>query len=618
MSNAFQKLGRYLLVEEIASGGMAIIYRAKLIGVEGFEKEFAIKKILPYWSYKPEFITMLIDEAKVLVHLHHDNIVQVFELDKDRDAYFIVMEFVDGFDLKKILKTLHAANKTLPLDLICYITREISQGLTFAHTRRDADGNPLGIVHRDISPQNILLSLEGQVKVTDFGIAKIPGKTTKTQTGILKGKFSYMSPEQAMGKTIDQQTDVFALGSLIYEMVMDRKCFDGDNDFEIIEKVKHSQVELPADLHPKLAALITRALSLRQEDRYLTIEALRLDLEKFSTSLPRRADATDLKIFLESLFQNEVVAKVRHTRDITERTRALANDVTSLKRESTLETIVDPSAPTAMPVVKPMPDLSPPDHTIVSDKTVHHEKTIVEEIPAAKLFLDTSKDPVLSLQSQRGTNRVWRLVAILVPFAILTYGLIHFYFTPTKVALPPPTPMVAQPEIIPPSPPTPVEPEVPPPPPHIVLALKSIPATAHIVLKHEGKTYEGTGALQFDFDLMREKESLPVTVTLAGYHPLTQSIDVIGESPQIERTLTLHELQYGTLTVDARPWGLTTVTGYGQKETPSSFKLQEGEHVVRVTFPPKQKSLSQTIHVAPNGNVHCKASFANTQTLVCN
>src|SRR5687767_6952669 len=147
---AFQKLGRYLLMGEIASGGMATVYRGKLLGIEGFEKDVAIKKILPVWSHNKEFVDMLIDEAKVLVHLHHNNIVQVIELGRESESFFIVMEFVDGFDLKKILTRLKQDNQTLPLELCLYLTREICLGLEFAHTRKNRNNQPLSIVHRDI------------------------------------------------------------------------------------------------------------------------------------------------------------------------------------------------------------------------------------------------------------------------------------------------------------------------------------------------------------------------------------------------------------------------------------------------------------------------------------
>lgn len=301
MAHAFQRLGRYLINREIASGGMATVYRATLIGVEGFEKEVAIKKIQPFWSHKQEFIKMLIDEAKILVHLNHDNIVRVIELGKEKEAYFIVMEYVDGFDLKKILKKMNAQGQTLDKPLVCHIMKEICRGLTFAHTRRNQNGEFLNIIHRDISPQNILIGFEGEVKITDFGIAKILGKTKDTQTGTLKGKFSYMSPEQALGQEVDQRTDVFSLGLIFYEMIFGKKCFDGENDLEILEKVKAARVVYPLQSDAFLTLILKKSLCKDMSKRYQTVDEFLRDVESFENCLNKRAHAQDLKSLLQNL-----------------------------------------------------------------------------------------------------------------------------------------------------------------------------------------------------------------------------------------------------------------------------------------------------------------------------
>lgn len=302
MAQAFQKLGRYLIISEIAKGGMATIYRANLIGVAGFEKDVAIKKILPYWSHQKEFVDMLIDEAKVLVHLHHNNIVQVFELGKEKDSYFIVMEYVEGFDLKKVIKKLREQNKKLDLSLSCFIIKQICRGLEFAHSRKNKKGNPLNIVHRDISPQNILVNLEGDVKITDFGIAKVIGKSSETATGVLKGKFSYMSPEQALGQNIDLRTDIFALGSVFYELVFGQKCFDGKNDLDIIDKVKNAQVSFPEEIPDIQLDIFHRALAQNTNHRYQYVAEMRDEIEEMERELNLKASTNDLKSLLVEIF----------------------------------------------------------------------------------------------------------------------------------------------------------------------------------------------------------------------------------------------------------------------------------------------------------------------------
>jgi serine/threonine protein kinase len=329
--SAFQKLGRYLIVDEIASGGMATIYRAKLIGVEGFEKEFAIKKILPFWSHQKEFIDMLVDEAKVLVPLHHNNIVQVFELSKEGDHYFIVMEYVDGFDLKTILSRLRVQNKKIPLDLSCQIVKQICVGLEFAHTRKNKESTSLNIVHRDISPQNILISREGEVKITDFGIAKIIGKSSETATGVLKGKFSYMSPEQAMGADIDARTDVFALGALFYEMVFGKKCFDGRNDFEIIERVKNADVSYSEDTINPLLKILTKALARDKNERTASASEMRANIEKMERDLGFFTDNEKLKNFLSENFSDTFKLFSEKEKIIQEKTKRFLNEEASDK-----------------------------------------------------------------------------------------------------------------------------------------------------------------------------------------------------------------------------------------------------------------------------------------------
>src|SRR4030095_2829840 len=202
--------GRYLLLERLAVGGTAEIFKAKLIGGEGFEKTVAIKRILPHWSSNPNFIAMLIDEAKLMVRLNHERIVQVVELGKEGDSYYIAMEWVQGTDLRRL--TDQAGNLVKPLtpEESTFLIAEVLRGLDAIHKQKDENKRNLAIVHRDISPQNILISNEGVVKIADFGIAHAASRSYETATGVLKGKFTYMSPEQARGAAIDARTDVFA------------------------------------------------------------------------------------------------------------------------------------------------------------------------------------------------------------------------------------------------------------------------------------------------------------------------------------------------------------------------------------------------------------------------
>jgi serine/threonine protein kinase len=234
--------GKYLLLERISVGGMAEVFRAKSFGVEGFEKILAIKRILPAMSEDKEFIEMFIDEAKIAGQLSHANICQIFELGRIGDTHFIAMEFVWGKDVLQIQNRFRRMKQIMPYSMAAFLCAKICEGLDYAHHKKDASGKPLMIIHRDVSPQNILVSYEGEVKLIDFGIAKAQSRSSKTQAGVLKGKFGYMSPEQVRGLPLDRRSDVFAVGTILYELMTGDRLFLGDSDFSTLEKVRNVDV----------------------------------------------------------------------------------------------------------------------------------------------------------------------------------------------------------------------------------------------------------------------------------------------------------------------------------------------------------------------------------------
>lgn len=226
MATESQKpFGKYFLLDKLGTGGMAEIYKAKTFGSDGFEKTVVIKKILPHWANDPEFVRMLVDEAKLSVMLDHPNIVDVMDLGSVENTYYIAMACIDGFDLKTLMNRMEEKGRKIPIDIAAYVTMQSAAGLDYAHKKIGPDGQPLNIIHRDVSPHNILLSYNGDVKISDFGIAKAASKGSFTATGMLKGKFSYMSPEQTRGETLNQQSDIFSLGIVLYEMLTGKKMF---------------------------------------------------------------------------------------------------------------------------------------------------------------------------------------------------------------------------------------------------------------------------------------------------------------------------------------------------------------------------------------------------------
>ena len=280
------KFGKYLLLERIAVGGMAEVFVAKAFGVEGFERLLAIKKILPTMGEDAEFISMFVDEARIAVQLSHANIVQVLELGKHDENLYIAMEYISGRDLRQLIERFRKRQQPMPIPQACLMVAEVCEALDYAHRKRDASGRPLGIVHRDVSPQNVLVSFEGETKLIDFGIAKAESRLQKTQAGILKGKFSYMSPEQVKGLPIDGRSDIFAAGILLWELVCGEKLFTGDSDFAILEKVRQGLVPAPCsvrrDCPEGLEKVILKALSTEPTQRYQTASELHDDLMRFT------------------------------------------------------------------------------------------------------------------------------------------------------------------------------------------------------------------------------------------------------------------------------------------------------------------------------------------------
>ena len=303
--------GQYLLLEKIATGGMAELFKAKRKGVEGFEKILAIKRILPHMSDNDEFITMFIDEAKLAAQLTHQNICQIFDLGKIENSYYIAMEYVHGKDLRAGLRASRSKKKPFPVELAILVISKISSALDYAHRKRDANGQPLNLVHRDISPQNILISYEGEVKLVDFGIAKAASKAHVTQHGALKGKLLYMSPEQAWGKAVDKRTDIFSLGVVLYEMLTGAPLFLDENDTEvtILEKVREARIGPVRELNPKvpesLEKILVKVLHKNPDERYQTALDLQKDLDDFFYSEGYNATSGSLANYAQSLFPEE-------------------------------------------------------------------------------------------------------------------------------------------------------------------------------------------------------------------------------------------------------------------------------------------------------------------------
>ena len=309
---AVQTFGKYQILERIATGGMAEIYKARLEGIGGFQRTFAIKRILPHLSQDAEYVAMLVDEAKVAGLLSHANIVQIVDLGQADGFWYIAMEYVDGADLGAVLERAASKGLCLPVPHAVFITIELLKGLEYAHQRQVMRGGrpvPLQIIHRDISPPNILLSYQGEVKLTDFGIARASHKALETQAGVIKGRYDYMSPEQAAGsKDLDQRSDLFSVGVVLYEMLTGKHPFRAESEVSTLERVRAGKYRPVSSINPdvpfSLEAVVDRALRTDRNERYPTATAFKEALDRFFHDSGFIFTHATLEAYVKGLFPN--------------------------------------------------------------------------------------------------------------------------------------------------------------------------------------------------------------------------------------------------------------------------------------------------------------------------
>jgi hypothetical protein len=299
-----QQIGPYILKQKVARGGMAELFLADYVRRDGFRRKVAIKRILPHLAGNKDFIKMFTREARLAALLQHPNIVQIFDYGKIENAYFIAMEYIDGKNLGEILS---AMNQGLTVEQTVFIILQICKGLDYSHTKRDEKGKAFNIVHRDISPQNMLISYQGEVKISDFGISKARSEPSLTQAGVVKGKLAYLSPEQALGETIDQQVDIYALGLVFYETLTGKRVYNFSNDVEAIRTIPKKDIDyltksMP-DLPEEVNRIVMKCLEKDKNKRYQDASTLYHDLLACKKELKITFDTADLADFMRKNFQ---------------------------------------------------------------------------------------------------------------------------------------------------------------------------------------------------------------------------------------------------------------------------------------------------------------------------
>jgi serine/threonine-protein kinase len=310
MSLAGETFGKYRLIGIISTGGMGELYLALQAGLEGFTRVVALKRMLPHLESSEDFVRMFLDEARLAARLDHQNIIRIYELGEFGGRYFTAMEYLPGEDLAKVLEAISEQKAEVPSDIAATLMQAAADGLHFAHELTDAEGTSLKLVHRDVSPQNIVVTYYGGVKVVDFGIAKAADNLSATRAGTFKGKLGYVSPEQLNDAgSIDRRSDIFCLGIIMWELLAGRRLFARKNEMDTIMAIREGKVppleEIRPDIDPMLPPIVMKALAQDPNERHQTAEQLRVDLESYLSSRPWRPTTRELADWLEKVFGSE-------------------------------------------------------------------------------------------------------------------------------------------------------------------------------------------------------------------------------------------------------------------------------------------------------------------------
>lgn len=399
--------GPFILLDKIAIGGMAELYLARLQGVGGFEKLLAIKKILPSFSSNRDFVSMFTEEAKLTVQLTNANIVQVYDFGEVGSELYLAMEFVEGQNVRQILAKLEQEKKSCPIEIACHIVAEICRGLDYAHNREDKKTHtPLNIIHRDISPQNVIVSYDGEVKIIDFGIAKAASKVDETKAGVLKGKFGYMSPEQALGESVDSRTDIFSAGIILFELLTGERLFASESELETIKKIQKANIPPPSKYNPaipkQLEDIVLKALAKDRNDRFERARDFQRGLSHFIYLTNPHFVHHNLSEFIQVLFSKEHSSWKERLRDV------------QIESQEIRAQVIPPRRP--KPIIKRATKVGSRETTNI---TPQREKTQLRERPK------------FEFHSKSLSQRAITLFVVFILGLILAYAIVLFIEGPS-------------------------------------------------------------------------------------------------------------------------------------------------------------------------------------------
>jgi serine/threonine protein kinase len=578
------RLGKYEVLRRLSVGGMAEIFLARAIGLPGFQKLVAIKRILPQLASKPDFVEMFLDEARIAATLQHSNVIQTYDVCVLSGNYIIAMEYLHGEDVRSILSRSVHAKRPIPLEHVLQIMIALCSGLHYAHEKDGFDGQPLNIVHCDVSPGNVIVTYDGDIKLLDFGIASAATKARETNTGSVKGKISYMSPEQAQGHAVDRRTDVFAAGVILYELSLGRKLYRG-TDYEILTNIVKGKFDRPHEVDPnydpKLEQIVMRALERDKTKRYASAQEMHHDLEALAREKKVFLSSTALKKFMGELFAKELAA----WRESQKQGRSLVEHLE-------MEADYDDEA-------EALPEPPPP-------KSGRRQLIIGGAVAGGLLLAGVAG---LALRSH------------------------------PKPPAPTPPPAIAAKETPAPAP----RPELPAPPAAPVKA--GIGSAKFITHPHgaslvvDGKPVAGRSPIELDGLASGEHT---VSGTLGGFGEQTKKFTVFPGSRQT--VMLLFEKSHGapaakpapapvaatpkpapapapapaapvkmegngTLAIASNPWCTVTIDGVDKGQTPISLTVPAGKHSVTLSNPDYKIKRQLSVTVMPNETVRKKLDF---------
>jgi eukaryotic-like serine/threonine-protein kinase len=525
--------GKFQLLKKLATGGMAQIYLARHAGIEGFERLCVVKRILPHLAENRDFVQMFLDEAKIAARLNHPNIVQIYDLGALDESYFIAMEFIHGEDLRRIWKRADRTGRELPIAFVLRVIADACAGLDYAHKKNSESGRPLNIVHRDISPQNVLVSFEGAVKVVDFGIAKAADKMTETRSGVLKGKYSYMSPEQAAGRRdVDARTDIFALGVLLYELLTGTRLFKRGSDMATLRAVTECVVAPPSAVNTRvpqdLDPIVMKALARTPAERFQHAVELQLALEGWLLEHQLPASSAQVAAFMRELYGDRLEAEKAAGQPLPDLSESwsIEEEFASRRRSGSRPRASGPSAeltagmrPSRSPVVRTTPPaalrtMAPLPVTELPPETALVQTNTRPNRPRRRHLLGVM---VLAMIVGASSVALWRLW----PAQEVTTA------KPVPVTTAPPQPLPSRPAVV-------------------RLAVRSEPVGAQLFVEGEPR---GTTLAELQ---LRPGERVNVRAELAGFETLVRTVRV-GEGPEQTELLSLQPSRQERVVRPQRP-----------------------------------------------------------------